>query len=84
MAFSAQTGRDPGAPGDDRPRRCCRAGRGTEVGHVAASFSLRIIVLPVLDQQIRPAGTFTFIVPERVHASTAYQDWLRKLVRALT
>lgn len=54
-----------------------------EIGHKAASFSLRIIVLPVLDRQIRSAGMSTFLVPERVRASGAYDDWLRELVRKL-
>jgi hypothetical protein len=54
-----------------------------EIGHKAAPFSVRIIVLPVLDQQIRAAGRSTFLVPERVYASGAYVDWLRKVVRAL-
>ncbi|AEK39963.1 hypothetical protein [Amycolatopsis mediterranei] len=44
---------------------------------------MRIIVLPVLDQQIRSAGTSTYLVPELVHASGAYDDWLRELVRKL-
>ena len=54
-----------------------------EIGHRAAPFSLRIIVLPVLDGQIRPAGQSTFLVPERVHATSAYDGWLRTVVRAL-
>ena len=54
-----------------------------EIGHKAASFSLRIVVLPVLDEQIRPVGNSTFLVPERVHASSAYDDWLRTVVRAV-
>ena len=54
-----------------------------EIGHRAAPFSLRIIVLPVVDQEIRSAGKLTFLVPERVHATSAYDDWLRKVVRAL-
>ncbi|HUQ59375.1 hypothetical protein [Lentzea sp.] len=54
-----------------------------EIGHRSAPFSVRIIVLPVVDHQIRSAGKSTFLVPERVHASSAYDDWLRKVVRAL-
>lgn len=54
-----------------------------EIGHKAAPFALRIIVLPVRDEQIRSAGQSAFLVPERVYANSAYDDWLRKLVRAL-
>ncbi|MEV5721116.1 hypothetical protein AB0L41_45240 [Amycolatopsis mediterranei] len=54
-----------------------------EIGHKVGPFSLRIIVLPVLDQQIRSAGSTTYLVPELVHASGAYDDWLRELVRKL-
>lgn len=54
-----------------------------EIGHKAAPFELRIIVLPVLDSEIRSAGKLTFLVPERVRATSAYDDWLRKVVRAL-
>jgi len=54
-----------------------------EIGHPAAPFSVRIIVLPVLDRQIRSAGKSTFLVPEQVYASTVYDEWLRGLVRAL-
>ncbi|HEX4702242.1 MAG TPA: hypothetical protein VH352_08965 [Pseudonocardiaceae bacterium] len=54
-----------------------------EIGRKAAPFSLRIIVVPVLDQRIRSAGTSTFLVPERLYAGTDYDDWLRELVRTL-
>lgn len=54
-----------------------------EIGRKAAPFSLRIIVLPVLERQIRSAGTSTYLVPELVHASGAYDEWLRELVRTL-
>jgi hypothetical protein len=54
-----------------------------EIGHKAAPFELRIIVLPVLDSEIRPAGSLTFLVPERMRVTSAYADWLRQVVRAL-
>jgi hypothetical protein len=54
-----------------------------EIGRKAAPFSLRIIVLPVLEQEIRPVDASTFLVPERVRATAGYDDWLRELVRAL-
>jgi hypothetical protein len=54
-----------------------------EVGHKAAPFSVWIVVLPVRDEEIRSAGQHLFLVPERLHATSAYEDWLRKLVRAL-
>jgi hypothetical protein len=54
-----------------------------EIGRRAAPFSLRIIVLPVLDRQVRSTGPSVFLVPEQVHASDVYDGWLRALVRAL-
>lgn len=54
-----------------------------ELGHVAAPFTLRIIVLPVLDDQIRDAGELTYLVPQRMRATNAYQEWLHQVVRTL-
>lgn len=54
-----------------------------EVGHKAAPFSLRIVVLPVRDEEIRSAGQHLFLVPEHLYPSSGYEDWLRRLVRAL-
>ncbi|HEY0808319.1 MAG TPA: hypothetical protein VGD84_24845 [Pseudonocardiaceae bacterium] len=71
-----------GPPGAGREGEVVRAVEA-EIGHTAAAFSLRIVVLPVLDEQIRSAGEHTFLVPERVHAASAYDDWLRTVVRAL-
>jgi hypothetical protein len=76
-AFLAVRGRRPGREG------AIVAAVEAEIGHTAAPFSARIIVLPVHDREIRPVGQSTFLVPERVHASSAYDDWLRGLVRAL-
>jgi hypothetical protein len=76
-AFLAARGRGPGREG------AVVAAVEAEIGHKAASFSARIIVLPVQDRRIRSVGQSTFLVPERVHASSAYDDWLRGLVRAL-
>jgi hypothetical protein len=75
--FRAARGRGPGREG------AAVAAVEAEIGHKAAPFSARIIVLPVHDRQIRSIGQSTFLVPERVHASSAYDDWLRGLVRAL-
>jgi hypothetical protein len=69
-------------PGPGREGMVVRAVEA-EIGHKAAPFSVRIVVLPVVDRQIRSAGKSTFLVPERVHASSAYDDWLREVVRAL-
>lgn len=74
--------RAAGAQGRGREGAVVRAVEA-EIGHKAAPFSLRIVVLPVLDRQIRPAGTSTYLVPELVRASGAYDDWLRQLVRKL-
>jgi hypothetical protein len=54
-----------------------------EVGHAAAPFRLRIVVVPVLDDEIRSVDDGTFLVPERVRGTEAYTTWLRTLVRAL-
>jgi len=54
-----------------------------EIGHKAAPFSVRIIVLPVHDRQIRSVGHSVFLVPESVYVSSAYDDWLRDLIRTL-
>jgi len=54
-----------------------------EVGHKAAPFRLKIVVVPVLDDEIRSVGGGTFLVPERVRGTDAYTTWLRALVRAL-
>jgi len=54
-----------------------------ELGHKAAPFHLRIIVVPVLDEEIRSVGGATFLVPERVRATEAYTRWLRAAVRAM-
>jgi hypothetical protein len=54
-----------------------------EIGHKAAPFRLRIVVVPVLDEEIRSVGDGTFLVPERVRGTDAYTTWLRALVRAL-
>lgn len=54
-----------------------------EVGHKAAPFNLKIVVVPVLDEEIRSVGDGTFLVPERVRGTDAYTTWLRALVRAL-
>jgi hypothetical protein len=76
-AFLAAHGRGPGREG------AIVATVEAEIGHRAVPFSARIIVLPVHDHQIRSVGQYTFLVPERVHASSTYDDWLRGLVRAL-
>jgi hypothetical protein len=54
-----------------------------EIGHKAAPFKLRIIVAPVLDDEIRSVGGAAFLVPERIHGTEAYTRWLRAAVRAL-
>ncbi len=54
-----------------------------ELGHKAAPFALRIVVLPVLDEEIRSAGGGTYLVPEQVRAAPTYDTWLRDVVRTL-
>ena len=54
-----------------------------EIGRAAAPFRLRIVVIPVLEEEIRPVGEQTFLVPERVRATSGYDEWLRQVVRRL-
>ena len=54
-----------------------------ETGHRAAPFRLRLLMLPVREDRIRSVGDRTFLVPERVRGTEAYDSWLRRLVRAL-
>ncbi len=54
-----------------------------ETGQQVAPFRLRLLVLPVGEDRIRSAGDRTFLVPERVRGTEAYDRWLRRLVRAL-
>jgi hypothetical protein len=54
-----------------------------EIGHKAAPFALRIVVLPVVDEEIRSAGDGTYLVPEHIRAAATYDTWLRDVVRTL-
>ena len=76
---SAVTSHGPGPGTEGAVVRSVEA----EVGHKAAPFRLRIVVVPVLDEQIRSVGDGTFLVPERVRGTDAYTRWLRAVVRAL-
>lgn len=76
---SAVASRGPGAGTEGAVVRSVEA----EVGHKAAPFQLRIIVVPVLDEEIRSMGGGAFLVPERVRGTDVYDRWLRAIVRAL-
>ncbi|WP_194896184.1 hypothetical protein [Catenulispora pinisilvae] len=54
-----------------------------EMGRKPAPFSLHLIVLPVAEDLIRPAGEGTYLVPERFRRTAGYQQWLASTVRAL-
>jgi hypothetical protein len=54
-----------------------------EIGRKAKPFSLKLIVLPVRDDEIRAVGDHTFLVSEDVYQSEAYNTWLYGVVRAL-
>jgi hypothetical protein len=54
-----------------------------EIGHKAAPFVLRIVILPVVDTEIRRVGDDTYLVPAQVRATAGYDTWLREVVRAL-
>jgi hypothetical protein len=55
-----------------------------EIGHKASPFALRLVILPVADDEIRSLGNHTFLVPERLRATDAYERWLYRVVRALS
>jgi len=76
---STVTGHGPGPGAEGAVVRSVEA----EVGHAAAPFRVRIVVVPVLDEEIRSLGGATFLVPERVCGTDAYNRWLRAVVRAL-
>lgn len=54
-----------------------------EIGHKAAPFALRIVILPVADTEIRRLGDNTYLVPAQVRATASYDTWLRNVVRTL-
>ena len=51
-----------------------------ELGRKARPFSLDLVLLPVRDEQVRPAGTDLYLVPERVHDGPRWPDVLRGLL----
>ncbi len=51
-----------------------------ELGRRVAPFHLELVVLPVLDDEIREAGEGRYLVPERVYESSRFVGWLRPLV----
>ena len=54
-----------------------------EIGHPAAPFELHLVLLPVAEDEIRGIGGRTFLVPERLDDTPAYEAWLHRVVRAL-
>lgn len=54
-----------------------------EIGRESAPFSLHLIVLPVAEDLVRPAGEGTYLVPERFRRTDGYQQWLTSIVREL-
>ena len=51
-----------------------------ELGRKARPFSLDFVLLPVRDEQVRPAGTDRYLVPERVYDGSRWPDVLRGLL----
>jgi hypothetical protein len=51
-----------------------------ELGHKARPFSLDLVLLPVRDEQIRPAGADRYLVPERVYDGPRWPGLLRGLL----
>jgi hypothetical protein len=56
------------------------AGRERELGRKARPFSLDLVLLPVRDDQIRPAGPDRYLVPERVYDGPRWPGLLRGLL----
>jgi len=56
------------------------AGLERELGRAARPFSVDFVLLPVRDDQIRPAGADRYLVPERVHDGPQWPDLLRTLL----
>ena len=54
-----------------------------QLGHRLAPFEIRLIVLPVLEDEIRSVGGHTFLVPERIRGTETYDRWMRRLIDAL-
>jgi hypothetical protein len=50
------------------------------LGRSVGPFTLELIVLPVLDDEIRQVGETRYLVPERVYESPGFVSWLRPLV----
>jgi hypothetical protein len=51
-----------------------------ELGRKARPFSLDFVLLPVRDEQVRPAGTDRYLVPERVYDGPRWPEVLRGLL----
>lgn len=51
-----------------------------ELGRKARPFSLDFVLLPVRDEQVRPAGTDRYLVPERVYDGPRWPRLLRGLL----
>jgi hypothetical protein len=51
-----------------------------ELGRKARPFSLDLVLLPVRDEQVRPAGADRYLVPERVYDGPRWPGLLRGLL----
>jgi hypothetical protein len=56
------------------------AGLERELGRKARPFSLDFVLLPVRDEQVRPAGADRYLVPERVYDGPQWPGLLRALL----
>lgn len=74
-----QAGLDAGLHHDMRTGQVV-AGLERELGRTARPFSVEFVLLPVRDDQIRPAGADRYLVPERVHDGPQWPDLLRRLL----
>lgn len=54
-----------------------------EIGRTAAPFHLKLIFLPVQDDEIRAVDDHKFLIPDRLRGSELYERWLFGVVRAL-
>lgn len=51
-----------------------------QLGRPLANFSLTLVILPVLDDEVRDLGHDRYIIPERIWLSPALPEILRSLI----
>jgi hypothetical protein len=74
-----KAGLEAGLHRDDRTGRVV-AELERELGRKPRPFSLDLVLLPVRDEEVRPAGTDRYLVPERVYDGPQWPGLLRDLL----